>query len=100
MNRETIEKEAFKYGCENQVGPAMGGELEKGFIAGAQWRIDSVWHDVYKELPEFGRHVVNEDWFDFIANDEKDLNRIMKKYPFRRWAYINDLLPDGKEDER
>lgn len=69
-----------------------------GFIAGAEWRINSVWHDLKDELPEYNKHVVNEDWFDFVAKDEKDLKRILKKYPFKRWAYVDDLLPGGKED--
>lgn len=70
----------------------------KQFENGAQWRINSVWHDVSKELPDIGKHVVNEDWFDFIADDEKDMERILRLYPFKHWAYIDDLLPDGKED--
>lgn len=61
-------------------------------------RINSVWHDIDNELPECGKHVVNEDWFDFIADDEKDMERILKQYPFKHWAYIDDLLPDRKED--
>ena len=63
------------------------------FMAGAEWRINSGWHDVKNELPECNRHVVNEDWFDFVANDEKDLKRILKNYQFKRWAYVDDLLP-------
>lgn len=68
------------------------------FMDGARWRIDAAWHDLDNELPECGRHVVNEDWFDFIAEDEKDLARIMKKYPFKQWAYVDDLLPERKEE--
>lgn len=71
------------------------------FADGARWRIEAAWHDVDDELPECGKHVVNEDWFDFIAKDEKDLQRIIKKYPFKLWAYVSDLLPiDEKEDAR
>ena len=66
------------------------------FLDGARWRIETAWHDIDNELPECGKHVVNEDWFDFIAKDEKDLQRIIKKYPFKLWAYIADLLPDRK----
>lgn len=103
MNRETIEKAANERrpytaeecGSSYMLGKNVG--FKRGFMDGAHWRINTVLHDVDKELPEYGRHVVNEDWFDFVADDEKDLNRIMKKYPFKRWAYIDDLLPDGKE---
>ena len=72
-------------------------DFEAGFHRGANWRIDSVWHDVDKELPEYNRHVVNEDWFDFTAKDEKDLKRIMNQYPFKRWAYVDDLKPNMEE---
>lgn len=65
-----------------------------------KWRINSVWHDIDKEKPMPGKHVVNEHWFDFVAEDWKDLDRIMKKWPFKRWAYVDDLMPDGKEEER
>jgi len=72
-------------------------DLETAFENGAEWRINSVWHDVDNELPEYNRHVVNEDWFDFIAKDEKDLKRIMNQYPFKRWAYVDDLKPNMEE---
>ncbi len=72
-------------------------DLETAFENGAEWRINSVWHDVDKELPEYNRHVVNEDWFDFTAKDEKDLKRIMNQYPFKRWAYVDDLKPNMEE---
>lgn len=72
-------------------------DLETAFENGADWRINSVWHDVDKELPEYNRHVVNEDWFDFTAKDEKDLKRIMNQYPFKRWAYVDDLKPNMEE---
>lgn len=99
MDRETIEKAAKEnasthFGLINKEWWAR----KNGFEDGAQWGINSVWHDIDNELPECGKHVVNEDWFDFIAKDEKDLQRIIKKYPFKLWAYVADLLPDGKED--
>lgn len=72
-------------------------DLETAFENGAEWRINSVWHDVDKELPEYNRHVVNEDWFDFTAKDEKDLKRIMNQYPFKRWAYVDDLKPNMED---
>lgn len=96
MTIEDIEKAALK-GVEEYVnsGNLKGfrGSYCKGFMEGADWRINSVWHDVDKELPEYNRHVVNEDWFDFTAKNEKDLKRIMSQYKFKRWAYIKDLIP-------
>lgn len=73
-------------------------DFYEGFIKCAEWRINSVWHDTKDEMPEYNKHVVNEDWFDFEAKDEKDLKRILKDYPFKRWAYVEDLLPERKEN--
>lgn len=104
MNKEVIEKAADNYAAK--ANPSYtNGDFDKHAIAdafehGAQWRINSVWHDAEKEMPKYGKHVVNEDWFDFVANDEKDMKRIMKHYPFKRWAYVSDLLPEGKEDDK
>ena len=97
MTREDIEKAAKHTIDEYNLNPEYGSYFEHGFIDGAEWRINSVWHDVEKELPEYNRHVVNEDWFDFIAKDEKDLKRIMNQYPFKRWAYVDDLKPNMEE---
>ena len=92
---EEIDNEESNYEAGRRDGVCDFGE--ELFIAGANWRINSVWHDVDKELPEYNRHVVNEDWFDFTAKDEKDLKRIMNQYPFKRWAYVDDLKPNMEE---
>lgn len=105
MKQERIEKAADNYSFE--IMPAYSDgyferyQLADAFEYGAQWRINSVWHNIDNELPECGQHVVNEDWFDFIAKDEKDLQRIIKKYPFKLWVYVSDLLPNCvKHDEK
>ena len=97
MKKEDIKKAAINYEEELTYNPKDMYDDEKSFIAGAEWRINSVWHDVDKELPEYNRHVVNEDWFDFTAKDEKDLKRIMDQYPFKRFAYVEDLMPNMEE---
>lgn len=100
MTKEDIKKAAEEYAKE-ACRPLWRAGYEQvcmaDFMEGADWRINSVWHDVDKELPEYNRHVVNEDWFDFTAKDEKDLKRIMNQYPFKRWAYIKDLIPNTEE---
>lgn len=100
MTHQQIEKAANAYiGHEPEFDEGVHVHAERlAFVNGARWRINSVWHDIDNELPECGKHVVNEDWFDFIADDEKDMERILKQYPFKHWAYIDDLLPDRKED--
>ena len=100
MNRETIEKaiDARLDEPDNQWDGIFNSGYCRGFKDGAHWRINSVWHDIDKDLPDCGRHVVNEDWFDFEVNSVLELKRILEKYPFKRWAYVDDLMPDtGKE---
>ena len=98
MKRKKVREIAKAQGLYNfPTSKNMALKYESGFIDGAEWRINSVWHDVDKELPEYNRHVVNEDWFDFTSKDEKDLKRIMNQYPFKRWAYVDDLKPNMEE---
>lgn len=69
------------------------------FSAGASWRINSVWHTMY-EMPKQGLTLcVNDNGcalicgpnYDGFKNDARELG-------FTRWAYVSDLLPEGKED--
>lgn len=82
------------------------------FFSGAKWRINSVWHDVQKELPAPDKTVIAE----YIIDGEKDYcfthrsesPRVsVDKHGFcfyirgaeiTRWAYLDDLLPDRKEE--
>lgn len=63
------------------------------FMDGARWRINSVWHKATEKpnglfiiLIEFGEE---EFGLGVTSDDLKGA---------RRWAYIIDLLPEGKED--
>lgn len=100
MTQKQIEKAAFDYGCEEMVGPGKNGELTKGFIAGANWRIDSVWHSA-DDIPEKGRHILVQlghgsfTLRHVIENIEK---KSSKRFSVKRWAYIEDILP--AEDEQ
>ena len=111
MNRETIEKAARKLlkgivPCEWDQQPFID-----IFEIAANWRINSVWHDVQKELPAPDKTVIAE----YIIDGEKDYcfthrsesPRVsVDKHGFCfyirgaeiiRWAYPEDLLPDRKE---
>ena len=114
MDRETIEKAALEHAL-NTTGLDYIGEVacESGFMAGAQWRINSVWHD-REEQPEVGR------WFIFKADDtnpfkkptikkiayytnrienDKGLDwlKMVAEYKILCWAYVDDLLPERQE---
>ena len=78
---------------------------ECGFIKGASWRIESVWHDTC-EIPEPGKDCLVE----YKDGDGNVCARLDSRSEYEwvnachydkiiRWAYVSDLLPDGKEDK-
>ena len=71
-------------------------DVMEAFMDGAQWRIDSVWHDA-SESPRTGDRiiVIDEDYHIVDVGYFGNSDRIMDGH---RWAYINDLLPNRKEE--
>lgn len=115
MNRETIENKAreqaeiYMVEAPYQSGPL--GSYRKGFIEGANWSINAVWHDASEE-PEREDEpicVEYEDWGGdgsnyTICNDIWDYNSRLKRdggyCTILRWAYVSDLLPERKEETK
>ena len=101
MDRETIEKAALEHAL-NTTGLDYIGEVacENGFIAGARWMIKSAWHGNY-ERPAKGRHIIVRtgggsftSWF--VTDDIMD---VFDRFSVTLWAYVDDLVPDGKPTE-
>lgn len=92
MNRETIEKAALQHAMR-ETGLDYIGEVacENGFIAGAKWRINSVWHDADKEEPVYWKLIIRKDRFG-----DCDLGCGLTDDTVS-WAYVSDLLPERKE---
>ena len=99
MTREQIERAAMlSCASKDEVLTDFGSSC---FIEGAQWRINSVWHNLPNDLPKKentwillelifeGRLVyLPVEW----VNDGEEISRQVT-----RWAYIDDLLPERKE---
>lgn len=103
MTREQIEKAWEDYTLCN---PSIMDEHainERGiFVKGAEWRINSVWHDV-KEIPkeneylliDLGRKylvmcfIIKRFYFSFCKREKS----------FVKWAYVKDLLPEMKIED-
>ena len=69
-------------------------DLETAFENGANWRINSVWHDA-NEMPDLGEAIIVELFgkvWDYGTYDVSD-----SIHPKAKWAYMNDLIP-SKED--
>ena len=121
MTREQIEKEAMEYAERIPQSDERREYSREDFIAGAQWRIKSVWHDMKKEVPQvYGEYcdsvypqipclvmgnlstgygygvrywnIIEQCWDDEECDDyECDKDKI------EEWAYLDDLLPERKE---
>lgn len=105
MEREDIEKVAKdyaqqKYCSEDNDTPrymiAQIHAARDGFIDGANWRIDSVWH-VANEIPEYSDRfiLVESIRYDGAKCYNVICSRNYNKHPFyEKWAYIKDLIPN------
>ena len=111
MTREQIEKAAKEYADSIVQFDERKTYSREDFTAGAQWHINSVWHDA-SEAPEadkpvlvlfenvIGRYVYYElKSFKpiVIKNWEKNRECIALERVLY-WAYIDDLLPERKEE--
>lgn len=105
MKREDIEKAKSNYIkelCEaNQLTNSVNIDIAcNSFVYGANWRINSIWHDV-SEPPKKnnvylsifdGRKIKTVFWSDICKWEE-----FMKIYEFNGWCYLDDLLPNTEE---
>lgn len=109
MDREKIDKAAFDYVQPLPFGVGFHDlDIERAFRAGAEWRINSVWHDGSEE-PEANKRVLvcfEEAIAKYTYYRIKAFKpNIIKNWQIKdcfldkilRWAYIDDLLPDRKE---
>lgn len=100
MNREDIEKAANIFTedyVENGNLRGFRGSHRMGFIVGANWRINSVWHDV-SEYPTIGEDIVilrnDKKITDLHVRSEIQWKEAVKIYNITKWAYQKDLLPN------
>lgn len=110
MTREDIEKAARDYALDQLgiVGLPGRAEAMKAFMAGAEWRISSVWHKKHTVIPEVGRPAL-------LELKDPDSHKIVYKidiysgsewkglthYEYSgliRFAYIDELIPERKEE--
>lgn len=80
MKREEIEKAANEKFGDNSF-------AYKGFIEGAEWRINSVWH-TNKVKPTSANLIIRKS-----RKGEYDLGYVLA-YDTVVWAYVKDLLPN------
>lgn len=98
MKQEDIEK-AAQSRCDRRFSYLHNNAFFDGFISGAEWRINSVWHDI-KEIPENNRMILIIMQYNIptvLGPDNSFFKEEVKDRQIQRWAYIKDLIPDKEE---
>ena len=126
MTRKQIEQAANDYiGFPQEIDEGVGTTMRRNaFIDGAEWRVNSVWHDMKKEVPQvYGEYknevapsipclvrgylstgygygvrywnVSYEVWDDEECDDYE-----CERDAIEEWTYLDDLLPERKEETK
>ena len=90
MTREDIEKAAIDYSGRDG-GVTLKTEIY-AFTAGANWRINNVWHKPNEEPVSFCSLLLIEN-----SNGEFDLGYKFDPANTKRWAYVKDLIPETED---
>ena len=106
MTREQIEKAAKETLVNEPVElqATKVGVFQRGFITGAHWRINSVWHDLPNDLPKKENtwillELIFEGRLVYLPVEWVNDGEGAPKQAIR-WAYIEDLLPERKEETK
>ena len=103
MNKEQIEK-AAKETLVNEPVELQAtkiGTFQRGFVAGAEWRINSVWHD-RTEKADTSKELIlmysNGSVRVTLLNPNLTFDGFLSVDMFIKWAYVSDILPERKEE--
>lgn len=101
MTREQIEKAVNDYiGYEPEIDEGIYVTMRRNaFKSGANWRINSVWHNI-SEAPEKGRYIAvlfkSKDITLWYVTD--NIMQVLKAHKVIMWAYTSDLVPELHEE--
>lgn len=105
MDKEDIEKAAAEYANEAcrplwRIGNEQVCMVD--FIEGAEWRINSVWHDI-NEIPEDGRIIVLLGKYGTMIIYGPNMmyyrEAVIMDGGFLKWAYKEDLIPNTEGEQ-
>lgn len=94
MEREDIERAADIYANENRNrGNNVKPYSVVDFISGAEWRINSVWHDASETPQHSGMLIaIKQDGTPIVCGPNNSNWKIaVRIFHIVRWAYIDDL---------
>lgn len=97
MKEVKIEQAAIEHSeaMSISLNPSETITLRDGFIVGAKWRISSAWHKSNEKPISHFKLMLYED-----NNGEFELGYTFDPARIRRWALVEDLLPENKEETK
>ena len=104
MTKEQIEKaiDARLDEPDNEWDGIFNSGYSKGFRDGAQWRINSVWHDA-SEIPQHSGLLIaicKDGKAVLCGPNNSNWEITVKIFHIVRWVYLDDLTPEIKEDTK
>lgn len=73
-------------------------DIQKAFKEGANWRINTAWHDATEVPKKKGYILVRTKCFGFVTwhinVEPEEWNKICKDNQVVEWSYIEDLIPN------
>ena len=101
MEAEVIDKAAID-SCVIDNGiftPQIIPYYEQGFRNGAEWRINSVWHNINEKPINGAKIIVLRSKhspiicgpFNFVCEETVEV------FSLKKWAYVEDLMPNMEE---
>jgi hypothetical protein len=99
MIKEDIEKAANEFADrEYEYNDIDRNALYKGFYWGAQWRINSVWHDVSEPpKPDKLIYILRKDGIIKQIYTYDGVDKLFNTLMVYKWAYIEDIIPNMEE---
>ena len=112
MEREDIEKAAKNYSIgKTHFRRSVLKEVDAGdyvlrksncredFIAGAEWRINSVWHSASEAPQRSGMLIaIKQNGTPIVCGpNNSDWKIAVRIFHIVRWAYVEDLLPNSED---
>lgn len=107
IDNKKIEEVARRY-CKATDCKKEESLLKEGFKDGAHWAINELlkdlWHPVSEEpeenkklLVQYTNYMVEDDYEIDIKSTHVSWGYLVNAYNFKKWCYIEDLLPKGGE---
>lgn len=101
MKREDVEKAAEQRSFIETPDARERFLFKSGFKEGAEWRINSIWNN-NDVTPGYDCRVLIQDIYGNVYDDKYDADyneydSAIEQKEIKRWAYIEDLLPNTED---